>query len=169
MTRAPLRMNFQPLPPGIDGRQSEAAADIQRGVQRLLRAHGFATITELNLRGGRRADIVGIGAKAEIFIVEIKSSLADFRADQKWPEYRAFCDRLAFAVSPEFPVEILPEDTGLILADRFGGEIVRPAPEHPLSAARRKTMLTSFGRTAAERLLLACDPDLSGRADQFRG
>ena len=95
-----------------------------------------------------------------ISIIEIKSSIEDFRVDQKWPEYRDYSDRLFFAVRPDFPVDILPADTGLILADRYGGEIVRPAPELRLAAARRKIMTLRFGRAAAARLAIALDPSL---------
>ena len=95
----------------------------------------------------------------EIWIVEIKSSLEDFRCDQKWPEYREFCDRLFFAVAPTFPRQVLPEDTGLIVADRYGGEVLRPAPEHKLAGARRKAMTLRLARTAALRLQGVIDPE----------
>ena len=140
--------------------QSAVAAEICRGVVRLLTAHGLTSVAELPLPNGRRADVVALTDKGEIWIVEIKSSIEDFRADQKWPEYRDFSDRLFFAVRPSFPVEILPEDTGLILADRYGGEIVRPSPELRLAGARRKSMTLRFARGAAARLSLALDPSL---------
>lgn len=142
-----------------DGRQSPAARDIQRGVGRLLRAHGLAPLYEMALASGRRADVVGLGDDGGIWIVEIKSCIDDFRVDTKWPEYRAYCDRLLFAVAPDFPVDILPIDAGLILADRYGGEIVRAAPEHKLAPARRRAMLLSFARLAASRLAIAIDRD----------
>lgn len=150
-----------PMPPGelIDGRQSARAAEIARGASRVLADHGLRAIPELSLASGRRADLVALGEKGEIWIVEIKSSLEDFRCDQKWPEYRAFCDRLFFAVAPDFPREILPEDTGLIIADRYGGEIVRAAPEHPLPGARRKALTLRFARVAAGRLMGLADPE----------
>jgi hypothetical protein len=110
------------------------------------------------LANGKRADFVGLSANGSIWIVEIKSSLGDFRCDQKWPAYRAFCDRLFFAVAPDFPREVLPEDTGLIIADRYGGEILRPAPEHKLPSTRRRTMTLQLARTAALRLHAASDP-----------
>ena len=134
------------------------AADILRGVQRLLASHGLESIAEMALANGRRADAFALAASGEIWIVEIKSSIADFRSDQKWPEYREYCDRLFFAVDPEFPVEILPADTGLILADRFGGEIIRPAPEFKIPAARRKAVTLAFARAAAMRCRAAIDP-----------
>ncbi len=144
-----------------DGRQSAAALEIQRGVGRLMLTLGHAPLPEMPLNNGRRADVVALSAAGEIWIVEIKSSVDDFRTDQKWPEYREYCDRLFFAVAPDFPVAILPEETGLILADRYGGEIIRPAPEHKLASARRKLVTLQFARMGARRLLLACDPDLA--------
>ena len=148
-----------PLGDVRDGRQSPAAFAICRGVARLLRAHGLAAISELALANGRRADVAAIADSGEIWIVEIKSCLEDFRADQKWPEYREFCDRLFFAVAPTFPREVLPEDTGLIVADRYGGEIVRAAPEHKLAGARRKTMTLRLARSDALRLQGVIDPE----------
>jgi hypothetical protein len=142
-----------------DGRRSPAAFDIGRGVARLLRAHGFATVNEVALANGRRADVAGISDSGAIWIVEIKSCLDDFRTDQKWPEYRQYCDRLFFAVAPDFPRGVLPTDTGLIIADRYGGEIIRPAPEHKLAAARRKAMTLRFVRIAALRLQAVIDPE----------
>ena len=96
----------------------------------------------------------------EIWIIEIKSSVEDFRADQKWPEYRDFCDRFFFAIETSFPRDLIPDSVGLILADRFGGEVVRPAPAHKLVAPRRKAILTLFARTAGQRLHTALDPDM---------
>jgi hypothetical protein len=142
-----------------DGRQSPAALDICRGTSRLLKAHALAPLAEVGLASGRRADIVALAASGAIWIVEIKSCLDDFRTDQKWPEYRDFCDRLFFAVSPAFPCDVLPPDTGLIVADRYGGEILRPAPEHKLPPARRKAMTLKLARLAAWRLQGALDPD----------
>jgi hypothetical protein len=142
-----------------DGRQSAAAFDICRGVARLLRTHGMAPVTEVSLANGRRADIAAVAASGEIWIVEIKSSIEDFRSDQKWPEYRDYCDRLFFAVAPGFPREVLPPGTGLVIADRYGGEIVRMAPEHKLAGARRKAVTLRLVHTAAFRLQAAIDPE----------
>lgn len=142
-----------------DGRQSAAAAAIARGTQRLLLNLGFATVPELTLANGRRADVVALSDKGEIWIVEIKSCVADFRADGKWPEYEAFSDRLLFAVAPGFPIEILPQTTGLIIADAYGGEVLREAPSTPLAAARRKAIIQRFARAAAMRLQASTDPD----------
>jgi hypothetical protein len=132
--------------------------EVCRGVGRLMRALGFASINELPLPNGRRADVVGLSPSGNIWIVEVKSSLEDFRVDTKWPEYRDYSDALFFAVAPSFPVDILPTDTGLMLADRYGGEIVRAAPETRLAAARRKAMTLRFARAAALTLQRVCDP-----------
>jgi hypothetical protein len=148
------------ITPWSDGRQSAAAADIARGVGRLLWSLGLASITELPLANGRRADVVGLSGKGELWIVEIKSSVEDFRADHKWPEYRDFCDRLYFAVAPTFPQELLPPDAGLIVADRYGGEIVRDAPETRLPGARRKATALCFAQVAAFRLQSLADPEI---------
>lgn len=125
-----------------------------------MRALGFASINELPLPNGRRADVVGLSPSGDIWIVEVKSSIEDFRVDNKWPEYRDFSDALLFAVAPAFPVDILPTDTGLILADRYGGEIVRAAPEARLAAARRKAMTLRFARAAALTLQAVWDPGM---------
>lgn len=142
-----------------DGRQSDAAFEICRGVVRLVASHGMAAFTEVALANGRRADVMTLGRDGEITIIEIKSCLEDFRSDQKWPEYRPFCDKLYFAVNPMFPQEILPEDAGLIIADRYGGELARKPPEHKLPAARRKALTLQLARLGAFRLQSVIDPD----------
>lgn len=144
-----------------DGRQSEAALAIQRGVGRLMRQLGHAHLSELTLASGRRADVVALTQSGDIWIIEIKSSVEDFRADSKWPEYWDYADRFLFAVAPGFPVEILPQDAGLILADRYGGELVRQPEMRRLAPARRRAMLLSFARAAALRLGYALDPDMA--------
>ena len=143
----------------VDGRQSETALAIARGSRRLLRALGYSTVTELGLADGRRADIVALGADGTILIVEIKSSIADFRADHKWRDYAAHCDRLYFAISDATPAEIMPEDAGLILADRFGAAILREAERRPLPPATRRAMLLRFACAAADRLHRLVDPE----------
>ena len=127
-----------PLQLPVDGRQSETALAIARGTARLLHAHGRCVVSELPLPSGRRADLVALDPGGELWIVEIKSSIADFRADQKWQDYRAHCDRLFFATTIDVPCEIFPPDTGLIVADAFGAEFKCEAPEHKLPAATRK-------------------------------
>jgi len=116
-------------------------------------------VSELPLASGRRADLVALGRDGEIWIVEVKSSIADFRADQKWMDYRLHCDRLFFATTLEVPCEIFPADTGLIVADAFAAQIVCEAPEHRLHAATRKSMTLGFARAAAQRLSALADPD----------
>ena len=146
------------LVPPPDRRQSETALAIARGTARLLRSLGFSCISELALPSGRRADLVALNERGEIWIVEIKSSIADFRADQKWQDYRMHCDRLLFATAADVPHQIFPEDTGLIVADEFGADLVREPPEHRMHPATRKTMLLLFARAAARRLQVLADP-----------
>jgi hypothetical protein len=148
-----------PLALPIDGRQSETALAVARGTARLLHAHGRCVISELPLPSGRRADLVALDPGGEIWIVEIKSSIADFRADQKWHDYRAHCDRLFFATTIEVPCEIFPPDVGLIVADAFGASVVCEAPEHRLHGATRKSMMLAFARAAALRLSALADPE----------
>ena len=142
-----------------DDRRPSVAFDVFRGVGRLLKAHGMAVVGEVPLANGRRADVVGVGKSGEIWIVEIKSCLEDFRADRKWPEYREFCDCLYFAVPPSFPCDILPGDCGLMTADRYGGDLVRAAPPFRLAPARRKALTLRLLRLAAFRLQHTIDPD----------
>ena len=131
---------------------------IARGTTRLLRSLGFSCVSELQLPSGRRADLVALNARGDIWIVEIKSSIADLRADQKWPEYRAHCDRLFFAFTQDLPCEIFPGDTGLIVADAYGAHVHCDAPEHRLPAPTRKGMMLRFAMTAADRLNRLHDP-----------
>ena len=151
-------MNSPALIVPVDGRQSETALAVARGTARLLHAHGFSVVSELPLPSGRRADLVALDTAGTVWIVEIKSSIADFRADQKWPDYRAHCDRLFFATSLDVPCEIFPPDCGLIVADAFGAEFKCEAPEHKLPAATRKAMMLLFARAAALRLQSLIDP-----------
>jgi hypothetical protein len=137
-----------------------AALQILRGVGRYFRSLDCAVIAELPLADGRRCDLLALDPRGGITIVEIKSCTADFRTDQKWPDYRQWCDRFYFAVNVEFPQALIPADCGLILADRFGAEIMREAPGHPLSGARRKAVMLRFARCAAFRLQEAIDPEL---------
>ena len=149
----------QPLELPVDGRQSETALAVARGTARLLHALGRCVVSELPLPSGRRADLVALDSGGEIWIVEIKSSVADFRADQKWQEYRAHCDRLFFATHMDMPHEIFPPDAGLIIADAFGAQTMREAPEHKLPAPTRKSMMLLFARAAALRLQSLADPN----------
>jgi len=142
----------------VDGRQSPTAASVQKGVCRLLRDLGLATVTELPLATGRRVDVMALGPRGAIWVVEIKSSTADLRADDKWPEYEEFCDRLYFAIPPEMPHEVMPDHSGLIVADQWGAEILREVEDRPLSGARRKAITLRFARAAALRLQGLFDP-----------
>ncbi len=141
-----------------DRRQSHTALRIARGTARLLRSLGFACVSELSLPSGRRADLVALNERGEIWIVEIKSSLEDLRADQKWHEYRAHCDRLFFAFTADLPCAIFPPDTGLIVADGYGAHLHCEAPEHRLAAPTRRLMLLRFALTSAHRLGRIADP-----------
>jgi hypothetical protein len=129
----------------------ETTATVTRGAARFLTSLGYAPLAEVCLPNGRRADLMALGRKGEILIVEVKSSVEDFRTDQKWHEYQPYCDAFAFAVAPEFPREILPQEPGLIVADGFGGAILREAPVAALAGARRKALTVAFGRLAALR------------------
>lgn len=137
----------------------DLARDLARGVCRALAERGFATLIEVTLANGRRADVLALGREGELAIVEIKGSVADFRSDRKWPEYRDFCDRLYFAVPEGFPVELIPEGCGLIRADPFGAAVMRAAPHLALAPARRRAMTLRFATLAAERLRRMIDPE----------
>ncbi len=152
MNRGPL--NAAP----VDGRQSQTALTVSRGTQRLLLSLGLSCVSELPLASGRRADLVAIRDDGEIWIVEIKSSVEDFRVDQKWPDYRMHSDRLFFATAPHVPADIFPKEAGLIIADGYGGELMREAPEHRLHASTRKSVMLAFARAAALRLQALADP-----------
>jgi hypothetical protein len=143
----------------MDGRQSPIALAVARGTSRLLHSLGLSVVSELPLPSGRRADLVALGSEGDLWIVEIKSSMADFRADQKWIDYRLHCDRLFFATTLDLPRDIFPADTGLIVADAFGAAILCEAPEHRLRAATRRSMTLAFARAAALRLSALADPE----------
>lgn len=133
---------------------------LARGVCRCLADHGFACVTELVPKPGLRVDVMALGRKGEIWVVECKSGRADFTSDRKWQGYLDYADRFFWAVDGDFPTEILPAESGLIVADRFGAEILRMAPETKLAPARRKAVTQGFARTAALRLQGRADPGL---------
>ncbi len=141
------------------------AADVVRGVCRLLLRAGVAPMAEVPIGCGRRADILGLDAQGRLTLVEIKVSLADLRGDHKWPDYLGYCDRFFWAVPAGFPLapfdtdDFRPERTGLIVADRFDAEMLRPAPWVAVAPARRKAETLQFARRAAARLAGHCDPD----------
>ena len=128
---------------------------VTRGAARLFVALGYAPLLEVGLPNGRRADIMALGPRGQIAVAEVKSGLEDFRTDRKWGEYLPFCDAFYFAVAPEFPRQILPEEPGLIVADGFDGAVLREAPAAPLVGARRKALTLAFARLAAGRALAA--------------
>ena len=131
----------------------ETTQSVTRGAARLMADMGYAPLLEVCLPNGRRADVMALGPKGDIVIVEVKSGLEDFRCDLKWREYGPFCDAFYFAVAPEFPQDLIGEDCGLIIADGFGGAVVRDAPSAPLAPARRKALTLAFARLGALRTL----------------
>lgn len=147
MPNAALLLNPPPARP-------EITRAVCRGASRHLRERGYAVVKEMTFANGRRGDIVALSVKGELLVVEVKSGVEDYRVDGKWPDYRDYCDGFLFAVAPEFPQEILPADVGLIVADAYGGALLREPPRHPLAPARRKMLTIAFARLAAERLEL---------------
>ncbi|MBP7701865.1 MAG: DNA repair putative endonuclease MmcB [Phenylobacterium sp.] len=131
----------------------EITANVTRGAARLLVDLGYAPLAEVTLPNGRRADLMALSPKGELAIIEVKSGIEDYRVDRKWHEYLPYCDRFAFAVAPEFPQQILPEEPGLIVCDGFGGAVLREAPATPLAPARRKALTIAFARLAAMRAM----------------
>ena len=131
---------------------------LARGVSRALRGHDFVTVEELVPTSGLRVDVMALGPKGEVWIIECKSSRADFAADQKWQGYLEWCDRFFWAVDADFPTELLPEESGLIIADAYDAEIIRMGGESKLPPARRKVMVQKFARHAAIRAQAARDP-----------
>jgi hypothetical protein len=139
---------------------SQTAIDVARGVSRLLTMQGYSPILEFTLANGRRLDVAALGPDGTMLGVEIKVALADLRGDTKWPDYLEFCEHFYFAIPPDFPDHHVPDGTGLIVADRYGGAIVRPSPGWKIHPSRRKAVTLSFAKAAADRLaaLLARDP-----------
>ena len=146
-----MEQAVEPLP-------AQPGQRLARGVCRGLRALDFVTVEELVPTPGLRVDVMALGPKGEVWVVECKSGRADYAADRKWQGYLDWCDRFFWAVDADFPVDLLPEGTGLILADAYDAEILRMGPEVPLAPARRKVMLQKFARHAALRLQAARDP-----------
>ena len=131
---------------------------LARGAARLLAAQGFDSIEEFVPKRGLRVDVIGLGPKGEVWVIECKSSRTDFRSDKKWQGYLDWCDRYFWAVDQDFPTDILPDQTGLIIADAYDGEILRMAPEDKLPAARRRAVVQKFAADAARRLHRMRDP-----------
>ena len=138
-----------------------AGQRLARGVCRHLRGHGFVTVEELVPTQGLRVDVMALGPKGEIWVIECKSGRADYLTDQKWHLYLEWCDRFFWAVDAEFPTDLLPEGTGLILADGYDAEIMRMGPNTPLAPARRKALVQCFARHAAQRLQALRDPGVA--------
>ena len=134
---------------------------LARGVCRHLLGHNFVTVEELTPVPGLRVDVMALGPKGEIWVIECKSSRADFMTDQKWQGYLEWCDRYFWAVDDDFPTDLLPDGTGLIIADSYDAEILRMGPESKLAPARRKVMVQKFARHAALRLHGLRDPGMS--------
>ena len=143
----------------MDGEWPLNALSVARGVQRLLYARGYAPLTEFILPDGARLDVAALGSSGDVLAVEIKVSLADLRGDRKWPGYLDYCETFYFAVPVGFPLDAVPSAPGLIVADRYGAEIVRESPRVALAPARRKALTLSFARTAAQRVLRTADPE----------
>ena len=133
---------------------------LARGVSRHLASYGFACVEELVPTRGLRVDVMALGPKGEVWIVECKSSRADFASDHKWQGYLEWADRFFWAVDEHFPTDLLPEDSGLIIGDAYGAEIIRMPDETKLAAARRKVMIQKFAFHAARRLHILRDPDM---------
>ena len=134
---------------------------LARGVCRAMASHGFVTVEEFVPKRGLRVDVMALGPKGEIWVIECKSSRADFTSDNKWQGYLDYCDRYFWAVDGAFPTELLPAETGLIIADAYGGEIIRQAPEAKLAPARRKALIQKFAEHAARRLQVYRDPQVA--------
>jgi hypothetical protein len=145
--------------PSSPGARPEITQAVCRGACRLMRQAGHSVLLEVPLPDGRRADIFAIGRGGEITIVEVKSSIEDWRVDIKWPDYLAWCDQLYFAVPVDFPQALIAQEVGLIVADSYGGEVLRAAPRRALAPARRKSLLIDCARLASERLARLEDPD----------
>ncbi|HEY2539082.1 MAG TPA: MmcB family DNA repair protein [Stellaceae bacterium] len=147
------------LPANIFTIEPIDASALARGVCRALDQLGYASLVEFPLANGRRTDVLALGRRGEIIAVEVKSSVADFRADQKWPSYREFADRLYFAVASGFPTALIPDDCGLMVADAFGAAVLRDGQTISLAAARRRALTLRFARIAAARLRRSLDPE----------
>lgn len=150
---------MEPQPPIARQARPDITLAVCRGACRLMRQSGRTVLLELPLPDGRRADIMAVGATGELVIVEVKSSIEDWRVDQKWPDYLDWCDQLYFAVPVDFPQALIPEEVGLIVADAYGGEMLRHPPRRPVAAARRKALLIDCARLASERLARLEDPE----------
>ncbi len=139
----------------------ELTRQVTRGVCRYLSDLGYSVLTEFTLKNGRRSDVIGLGRDGNVVIVEVKTSVADLKADQKWPEYQDFCDQLFFATPRDFPLELLPPNCGILVADNWGADEIRAAEVVALHASRRRVLTLKFARKAAQRLYDLTDPRIS--------
>lgn len=148
-----------PQAPADTTARRDAASLLTRGLIRFQADHGLACLPEFTLRSGRRADLMCLDGKGGLTIIEIKSSVEDFRADHKWQEYLEYCDRFYFAVPEDFPQNLIPEDQGLLVADAYGASVIREAEARALNAARRRAVTLRFAQLAARRLTSLADPE----------
>ena len=139
---------------------SKNLSKISRGVMRHFAQIGVSSLSEFSPTRGLRVDIVALGPSDEIWIVECKSGKNDFKSDNKWHNYLDWCDRYFWAVDAEFPIDILPYDTGLIIADPYDASILREAPLNKVSVVRRKKLIKSIAKSACNRLLVHTDPKM---------
>ncbi len=146
----------------VNERELKPGQLLARGVCRHLLSHDFVSVEELTPTRGLRVDVMALGPKCEIWIVECKSSRSDFQSDEKWQGYLEWCDRYFWAVDERFPIGLLPEDTGLMVADSYDAEIIRMGPESRLAAPRRRVLMAKFARHAALRWHAVRDPGLPG-------
>lgn len=154
-------MTQMPEPPLPESLPPMPGQRLARGVARALRQFDFVSVEEFVPAPGLRVDLLALGPNGEVWVIECKSGRADFRADRKWQGYLEWCDRFFWAVDGDFPTALLPEGTGLILADAYDAEILRMGPETPLPGARRKVMVQKFARHAASRLQAYRDPGVA--------
>jgi hypothetical protein len=136
----------------------DRAQALARGVSRMLGEAGQTCLHEFTLRNGRRADVIALATDGSFTIVEIKSSVNDFRTDGKWPEYLDFCDHFYFAVAEDFPQELIPESCGLIVADAYGAVVLRASEESRINGTRRRTLMLRYAEVAGRRLMHLLDP-----------
>ena len=142
------------------GADEPVARAVARGTSRLIARMGWTPLPEFPLASGRRADLLALSNDSRVLLVEIKSSAADFRSDRKWTEYLEWCDLFAFAVAADFPMELLPPDAGLIVADAFDAALRRDfQPQTLLAPARRKALVLRFAKLAGQRLHKIADPE----------
>jgi hypothetical protein len=131
---------------------------LARGAARYLTNLGAGVVAEFRLPSGRRLDLLALLPDGRLWGIEVKSGIDDFLADRKWPDYLDWCDALFFCVDPAFPLALLPEQAGVMVADSFDAHMVREPPAHSLHPSRRKAMTVRFGLVAGRRLQGLADP-----------